>query len=233
MIVAVFSGGVFMIEVGTVLILEMSNKTENQHNRKFRCRIVDYHDSHLVVDYPIDEETKKQSFFLDGTEFHATFVGKDEAVYMLSTEIVGRIKFNVPVLLLKDPGKENYIRIQRRNYVRVEEAVDVVVYPTDNRYEPLRSVTWDLSGGGCAVVLPEDHSFPERGEGKLWIALHMNSGELVYIQTLSKIIRITPIKGNIGKRVSLQFLSISKEESQMIVRYCFEKQLEQRRKNRI
>lgn len=112
-----------MVEMGTTIVLELKDKNTNQQKKKYRCRLVDYIDSHLVVDYPIDIETKKQSYFLDGTEFKASFVGKDEAVYMLHTKIVSRKKLKVPVLLLEDPGKETYKRIQRRNYVRIETAL--------------------------------------------------------------------------------------------------------------
>lgn len=222
-----------MIETGTTIVLELKNDNTNEQNKTYRCRVVDYINSQLVVDYPIDVETNKQSYFLEGTEFNASFVGKDEAVYVLNTEIVGRSTRNVPVLLLKDPGKETYIRIQRRNYVRVETAIDVAIYPMDHSYPPFRTVTWDISGGGCAVIVPEEQPFPTEGEVKIWLSIHLQSGEICYFHTISKIIRVIPSKGTLNKRVSLEFISLTKEERQLVVRYCFEKQLEQRRKKRI
>ncbi|WP_062046768.1 flagellar brake protein [Bacillus sp. JCM 19034] len=109
----------------------------------------------------------------------------------------------------------------------------MAVYPEDHSYPPLRSVTWDLSGGGCAVIVPEEYMFPNQGEVKVWLAIHQQTGEIYYLQTKCKIVRVTPSKGNLNKRVSLEFLTLSKEERQLVVQYCFEKQLEQRRQKRI
>jgi c-di-GMP-binding flagellar brake protein YcgR len=223
-----------LITIGSTIFLELQEIKEFEKKTiRFRCRLVDRTDSIYVIDYPINEETKKPSFFFDGTEFRASFIAGDDAVYAFDTEIIGRRKGNIPVLLLKDPGKENYIRIQRRNYVRVETAVDVAIHPLVHEFAPFTSVTIDLSGGGCSILIPHDMVLPEKGELNLWLVLHMQSGDIVYVKAYCKIVRVFKPRQDSRLRASLQFLDVDERDQQKIIRYCFERQLALRRKSEV
>ncbi|WP_227936169.1 flagellar brake protein [Alkalihalobacillus deserti] len=220
-----------MITIGTTIFLELEEIKEFEKKKtRFRCRLVDRTDSIYVIDYPIKEETNKPSFFFDGTEFRASFV-VDDAVYAFDTEIIGRRKGNIPVLLLKDPGKDKYMRIQRRNYVRVETSVDAAIYPIEKGFAPFRSITLDLSGGGCAILIPQDQSLPEAGELNVWLILHMQSGDIMYVKAYCKIVRVFQPRPDARLRASLQFLDVDERDQQKIIRFCFERQLALRRKN--
>lgn len=215
-----------MIDIGSTIFLELSDtKGDEETTLRFQCRLVDREKTIFVIDYPINKHTNKPSFFFDGTEFHAWFIGRDEAMYTFDTEIVGRKKGHIPVLLLKDPGKEGYVRIQRRNYVRIETSVDVAVHPINQEFTPFPSVSLDLSGGGCAVVIPQGKSIPEEGELELWLVLHTQSGEIAYVKVHCKIVRVFKPRPDARERVSLQFLDIDERERQKIIRYCFDRQL--------
>ncbi|TWI58835.1 flagellar brake protein [Halalkalibacter nanhaiisediminis] len=220
-----------MIEIGSTIFLEINDtKEEKEKILHFRCRLVDRDKDIFLIDYPINQETDKPSFFFDGTEFRAWFMGKDEAVYAFDTEIVGRRKSNIPMLMLKDPGKERYMRIQRRDYVRVEATVDAALHPLNQEFSPFTSVSIDLSGGGCAVVIPHGKSLPKQGKLMIWLVLPMQTGDLSYVKAACKIIRVFKNRPGARERVSLQFLNIEEHERQKIIRYCFERQLILRRK---
>ncbi|ADU30110.1 flagellar brake protein [Evansella cellulosilytica] len=214
-----------MIKVGTTIFLELNPVEEN---KRYRSKILDYEDNKIFIDFPVDENTKKPHFFLEGTEFRAWFLGKDEAIYLFHTEVVGKIERKMPMLLLKDPGIENYRRIQRRQYVRIESAVDVAVHPVQQHFEPFTTVTLDISGGGMAILLPEAHTLQPNIEITVWLPLHFKVGDMAYIKCSAKIVRI--IKESGREKASLQFSQISEIERQKIVRFCFEKQLAIRKK---
>ncbi len=231
MIYQLWRGASQVIDIGSTIFLELRDTTgEEERILHFRCRLVDQEKSIFIIDYPINQQTHKPSFFFDGTEFHAWFIGTDSAMYAFDTEIVGRKKSNIPMLLLKDPGKEAYMRIQRRDYVRVEASVDVAVHPIKDEFTPFASVSLDLSGGGCAVVIPHGKFLPKEGELNLWLVLHMQSGDFSYVRVCCKIIRVFKPRPESRERVSLQFLDIDERERQKIVRHCFERQLILRRK---
>ncbi|WP_100407189.1 flagellar brake protein [Bacillus solitudinis] len=220
-----------MIDIGSTIFLELQEFKEGESKvLNLRCRLVDQTTKSFVIDYPINQVTNKPNFFFDGTQFRAWFIGKDGAMYAFDTEITGRKKGNIPVLLLKDPGKENYQRIQRRNYVRVETSADVAVHPINNEFAPFTSVTLDLSGGGSAVMIPNNNTLPSRGEVILWVVLHMQTGQIEYVKAKCKIIRVYKSLKSARERVSLQFLEIGERDRQKIIKYCFERQLALKRK---
>ncbi|WP_017728058.1 flagellar brake protein [Halalkalibacterium ligniniphilum] len=222
-----------MIEIGSTIFLELNDKSEGENKvLRFRCRLVDREDGTLMIDYPINQETKKPGFFYDGTQFRVWFIGKDDVMYAFDTEILGRKKSDIPMLILNDPGNENYIRIQRRNYVRVEATADVAVHPIDGAsFTPFRTVTLDLSGGGAAIVIPVGVKMPHEGKVNCWFALHLQSGETAFVQALCKIIRIFRPRPEARERASLQFEEIEPASQQKMIRYCFERQLQLKRKN--
>ncbi|OLO42587.1 pilus assembly protein PilZ [Alkalihalophilus pseudofirmus] len=216
-----------MIEIGTTIHLEPKNEIEGAEHKenRFRCRLVDKGENTIIVDHPINESTGKLGFFYEGFQFNASFVGKDQAIYSFETALQGRKKGNIPMYILSDPGLETYLRIQRRNYVRINTSIDVAVHPKDILFSPFKSLTLDISGGGAAITLPFGTTLPEHGQIKCWFVLHMQSGEIHYVPTLCKIVRIFKRQPESSDRVSLQFIEIKEQDRQKIIRFCFEKQL--------
>lgn len=219
-----------MIKVGQTIHLELKVPDSDQKLR-YKSKVLDYERTFIYIDFPVDEQTRKPSFFMEGTEFRIWFAGKDNAVYSFETQILGKVDRGIPMLVLKDPGKESYLRIQRREYVRVETALDVAVHPKKRGSQPFTTVTMDVSGGGAALVLQPNHKLKDKELLNLWIAIPFRVGGIEYVNTEAEIIRIiddkTPIK------CSCQFINIDEGDRQKMIRYAFEKQLERNRKERI
>lgn len=211
------------------ITLELKH-SDQEEPEKFRCKLVEFKDDVLYVDYPVNQVSGKTGFFLEGTQFRATFVGKDESVYVMETEVRGRKKLTIPVLALYYPGKDHVLRIQRRQYVRIETAVDVAVEDPSGNQIPFTSITVDISGGGAAVLLPPTHKITMNQLLEVWFVIPLSSGETQYIHTISKVVNIW--RGNDRERdkLSLQFDDINENDRQAIIRYCFERQLSSRRK---
>jgi c-di-GMP-binding flagellar brake protein YcgR len=218
-----------LLNIGDTIYLDLDDDHE-EGKQRFKCRLVDRVREYLFIDYPINDKTKKVAFFHDGTEFSASFNGKDQAVYLFQTQILGRKKAKIPMLVIKDPGLEKYIRIQRRQHVRVDATIDVAVHPKNNEFAPFVSVTADISGGGIALVLPKSHNIPVGKEITCWLCLHMQTGEIKYITVDCHVIRIISTKDSPREKASLQFIEINENDRQIIVRYCFERQLYLRKK---
>lgn len=220
---------VTLLNIGDTIYLELEDESKEEMQR-FKCRLVDRVREFLFIDYPINERTKKVGFFHDGTEFSASFIGKDQAVYLFQTQLLGRKNSRIQMLVLKDPGKEKYIRIQRRQHVRVETSIDVAVHPKNEEFPPFVSVTADISGGGIALVLPRNHKIPVGKEILCWLSLPMQTGEIKYIQVDCLVIRIISSKDSLREKASIQFMNINENDRQTIIRYCFERQLYLRKK---
>lgn len=223
-------GGRFhLIRVGSTIFFELNDDGEEKH--RYRSKILDFDDNKIYVDFPVDDETKKRTIFMVGTQFRAWFLGEDEAIYLLTTELLDKMaRDNIPMLVFNNPGEENFIRVQRRQYVRVDVAVDVAVHPMNASFQPFTTVTADLSAGGMALVLQENHPLREGEEINVWLSLLYRSGEIIYINTKAKAIRFIDDKGIL--KGSFQFIDINEGDRQKIIRFCFEKQLEYRKKEK-
>ncbi|MGO4888143.1 flagellar brake protein [Anaerobacillus sp. MEB173] len=215
--------------MGDTIFLEVL-ESESEDKKRFRCRLVDRINEKLLVDYPINEKTKKIGFFNNGTKFKAWFISKDRSIYLFETEVEGRRHDNIPMLILKDPGSSTYRRIQRRQYVRVKTSIDVAVHPKNDEFSPFTTITIDISGGGLAIVLPANRQLYPNSAIYCWLVLHTQSGEIHYIHSECKVIRVYKDKSGDMERASLQFVTISEQDRQTVIRYCFERQLQLKRK---
>jgi c-di-GMP-binding flagellar brake protein YcgR len=226
--------GVFdLIQIGDVLTLELMSQEDELEAEKLKCRLVDIKDNAFYIDYPISLRTNRAAFLLDGTQLKVTFVGNDgSSIYLFHSEINGRVKKNIPMLILTYPGDKNLIKIQRRQYVRVETAVDIAIHPLEYEFDPITTITDDISAGGAAVLIPHEMSFKTDMRILAWLVLVMQNGEYHYLKLQSKIVRILPFNETRNK-ISIQFIDVSNQERQLLLRFSFERQLEAKKKGLI
>ncbi|SDN00728.1 c-di-GMP-binding flagellar brake protein YcgR, contains PilZNR and PilZ domains [Psychrobacillus sp. OK028] len=210
------------IKLGTQLTLEptFTDKTE-----KYRCKVVDLDNQFIYIDYPMDTLSNRTVFLMDGMQLRATFVEESKAVYAFQTEVLGKISKQIPVVKLALPAASEFLRIQRRDFVRVSTSVDISVQFEEERYQ---FVTDDISAGGTAVILNKEVNFKAGDEVTLLIPLLFNNGDIKYVTTLAQVIRIFE-KGSLTI-ASLQFTDTDDLDKQQIVRFCFERQLLIRKK---
>lgn len=213
------------MKIGTLLTLEIQHPDINEY-QKYRCKVVEKNDYYLFIDYPIESRTNKTSFLPKGTHCRATYVGKDKSVYSFKTKIVANVIKNIPTLAIHFPAVEDITRIQRREYVRVETAVDIAIHgPND----PFVTVTSDISGGGMCIILPNEAIVNENDTLNIWAVLHTQSEVNRYVNASAVVISVKESKNSVAL-ASLKFTSIENHARQSIIQYCFEKQREARKK---
>lgn len=196
---------------------------------KYKCRLVEKKGQHLYIDYPINIDTNRTAFLLDGTQLKCSFVDKDGVAYIFESEVLGRVKQKIPMLILNYPGDGRLIKIQRRQFVRVETSVDVAIHPNDLKLEPFVTVTDDISAGGAAIIASNKFNLVSGQEVDSWFVLPMQNGEYHYLKFLSKVVRSVSLDSN-RNRISLQFLELPPNERQILLRFCFDQQLMMRKK---
>ena len=210
------------IKIGTMLILE---PTYTERVERFRCKVVEQKDGVIYIDYPINTITKKTAFLIDGAQFRVTFNDESKQSFAFNTEVLGRKKGNIPMIMLTCPPDEEFIKIQRREFVRVETPVDVAV-EYDNRFTQL--VADDISAGGVLLALQGAVNFKIGDEVRLTIVLPYTNKEIRYVQTGALV--VTTFERNNRTLASVQFTDTDDIDKQYIVRFCFERQLQIRKK---
>ncbi|PLT28315.1 flagellar brake protein [Peribacillus deserti] len=215
-----------MMKIGDTLTFEPKHSLQPE---KYQAMVVEIQDNSLFIDYPVNLETRKTVFLLDGSQMKGSFVGKDNNVYLFDTEVIGRKLANIPMIQLQCPTNDDYIKIQRRQFVRIDAALDVAVHPLHFDFEPFIAVTLDISAGGLCLALPRGAFIPPSAPLMVWLALDMKSGEMQYLKIESKLVRINETATG-TRHASIQFSGLTSSEKQYILRYCFERQLEMKKK---
>ncbi|BDG36586.1 flagellar brake protein [Saccharococcus caldoxylosilyticus] len=219
-----------MLKIGDMLTLEPLDGGKE----KYKGKVMEIGDHHIHIGYPVDEKAGKTVFFLNGMRLKASFVGQDGCLYLFETEVTGKLRRPVPMIVLAYPSADKLVRIQRRRYVRVKVNADVAIHPFHQEFAPFATMTTDISAGGAAVVLPPSYH-QQLLPGMVvetWLVLAMRSGEYHYLKLKAKIIRIFQDANGVYK-ASLQFLDVAPQDRVRLIRYSFERQLEAKKAENI
>ncbi len=209
-----------LLSIGTIIVID---KDFTKDSEKFKSKVVDTGDGFVMIDYPTHIETGRTAFFMDGTQLNVTFIDNAKMSYAFRTEVGGRLNKGIPMIKLSYPGDNQLIKIQRREFVRVESAIDIAV-EKDGRFT--QYVAADLSAGGVALTLLNPDAFKENELLTLTIVLPFMNHEIKYVNADARVIRIWEKEDRLI--ASLQFETINQIERQYVIRFCFERQLQNR-----
>ncbi|MDK2896281.1 MAG: hypothetical protein PWP04_401 [Candidatus Atribacteria bacterium] len=150
-------------------------------------------------------------------EIEVYVVGERETFYF-QTRVKDRLrKDNLAFLVLELPIK--VIRRQRRNFVRLDLCLPVVVKKEGNAFS---GATKDLSGGGMLVSFDALPETLEVGD-TVWFSLE--------IETLSRIMgKARAVRKESPTEYAFQFTNIASSDRERIIKLIFRKQIEMRRK---
>jgi c-di-GMP-binding flagellar brake protein YcgR len=216
------------LEIGSVLTLELQ-KEEGENLQTFTSKVVDRDENKIFIDYPINNTTGRTSIFFEGTPFTVTYKENDDVIYSFQTEVIDRKKLaRLPVLVLHLPSSEYFMKIQRRNYLRIKTPLDVSVHSKGLKFPAFSTSTLDISGGGMAILIPKHMELQEDILVDAWVVLPFKSLEYSYVHVTARVIR--QINRNDGVQfASLEFMEIENSDRDKVIRFCFQKQLEQQK----
>ncbi|WP_342463185.1 PilZ domain-containing protein [Ureibacillus sp. FSL K6-8385] len=185
-----------------------------------KCKIVDKKEDVIYITYPVNMSTNKTVYLLDGSRYRGILQNGDRSIFAFQTEVIGRIMDRIPMIKLSCPPEDEFLKIERREFVRVKTPVDVAVEYGNQFYQ---CVANDISAGGVALKLPEALPFAEGNIVKLTIVLPFKNGDIQYIQTNARVIRI--FYKDEQPLASFQYLDTDEVDQQQILRFCFERQV--------
>ncbi|OZU90093.1 hypothetical protein CIL03_02840 [Virgibacillus indicus] len=216
------------MKIGTLLNLEVKD-TVTKAAIKYRSKVIEKNEHYLFIDYPVNEKTRKTAFLAKGTLLMVVFAGDDQAIYQFPSKITAKVKLNVPALAIKLPDKSKLKRIQRREFVRINAAVDAAIYSPKSDFLPFVTVTSDISGGGMSVIVPKGNTLQIGQTIDVWLSLPTHSKKQKYVYSQAEIVFIKEASSS-AVTASLKFVSISRQNQQHIISFCFQKQRELRMK---
>ncbi|AOY03956.1 cyclic di-GMP receptor DgrA [Bacillus subtilis] len=216
-----------MIEIGENVLLEYIEENEL---KKAKSKAVSIENNELLIAYPVDVVTGRTVILHNDMEVTVEFVGKDEVPYRFISRIKGKVKDKLQMICLEMPPREKMKRIQRRQYVRTDAVLDVQIQPGNE--EEIRTLSYNISAGGIAVVLDEGLSF-QSGESLRLIIRLPEEEHTRQIETEAVVRRIFNDPKSGKRKMTLEYSEIAAGDQQALLQYCIRRQLNKRRKARM
>lgn len=216
-----------MIEIGENVLLEYIEENEL---KKAKSKAVSIENNELLIAYPVDIVTGRTVILHNDMEVTVEFVGKDEVPYRFTSRIKGKVKDKLQMICLEVPPREKMKRIQRRQYVRTDAVLDVQIQPGNE--EEIRTLSYNISAGGIAVVLTDGLSF-QSGESLRLIIRLPEEEHTRQIETEAVVRRIFNDPKSEKRKMTLEYSEIAAGDQQALLQYCIRRQLNKRRKARM
>ncbi|WP_409508966.1 flagellar brake protein [Bacillus spizizenii] len=216
-----------MIGIGENVLLEY---IEGNELKKAKSKAVSIENNELLIAYPVDVVTGRTVILHNDMEVTVEFVGKDEVPYRFTSRIKGKVKEKLQMICLEVPPSEKMKRIQRRQYVRTDAVLDVLIQPPNK--EEFCTLSYNISAGGIAVILAEGRSLQSGESLRLIISLSEEENTR-QIETEAVVRRIFEDLKSGKRKMTLEYTGIAASDQQFLLQYCIRRQLNKRRKARM
>lgn len=215
-----------MLSIGDTLVLETVN--EQGEKEVYRTKVMDIHEHSFFISPPVREESNRTEPIIPiDTYFQAQFVAHDQKVYTFHTKVLQKYLENIATFELELPSKDEFIQIQRRSFIRVNTQLKVKVFSISHEFSPFDTYTTDISAGGLNLVLPDNIKLKKDQVIMCSFILPLKNEE-IFLQLNCVVVRTS--EKNSKHFASLKFEKISEKERQFLVQYCFQRQLDLRKK---
>ncbi|KRE15288.1 pilus assembly protein PilZ [Bacillus sp. Root920] len=208
-----------MLQIGDAITIEYVN--ENKEVKTAKSKVLENNNDDICINYPADQETGRTIYLNQQTEITVFFFDENQIPYKCTSEVIGKRKEDIPMIVISIPPKEEMIRLQRREYLRVDTMVKATIMQTDE--EAFETFIVNMSAGGVAISVPEGVSLKEYGEVVTEFELPLK--EPVKIKAVAEMNRVYEDEQSGKKRAIMEFSEITNEHQQHIMKYCFQQQL--------
>ncbi|BBB93165.1 MAG TPA: flagellar brake domain-containing protein [Methylomusa anaerophila] len=193
---------------------------------QYRSRVEEINSQRIAIAMPMKKGAPV--FLVRGESFYGQTVS-DGVIYKFTSTFINKLMNPIPLWIVTLPT--DITKIQQRSFVRYEAMIPVRVKilddGNDNKADSafLDALTKDISGGGVQLVVKQQ--LP--AGAKLKIAIDFPG--LGSICVTGQIIRVQqPQPDKPVFWTAVNFVDIDEKDRNIIIKYIFKKQLEQRRK---
>jgi c-di-GMP-binding flagellar brake protein YcgR len=194
----------------------------------YKARIADVTDSYLSTEIPIKigagGSYKK---LYAGDQISAHYITEGGVKHYFNTVVLGFKEEVIRLVLIKPPEPGQITSVQRRNFLRVPAELEIAVKITEQVM--FTAVTDDVGGGGISFI--SESRMPVKTHDMLncWLLIPYRNGSIEHANFKGEVVRIKALES--GKLVVMvQFTEIADAERQRIIRFCFERQLDFRKR---
>ncbi|GAA0369554.1 flagellar brake protein [Bacillus horti] len=219
------------LKIGDLLYITQATP-EDQTQMRYKSRIADISTTAISIELPMSEQGGRFGFFPQGSTIEVSYPSTDGAQFVFHCTILGRRIEQIPLVNITLPDPETIVRIQRRNYLRVPCHLDLAVHAAEEgEFPPLVALATNLSGGGLQFESKHKPELPLHTQIDWWLSLPLQSGEILHPKGRGEIVRvINPNTSGLLHQYSVHFTAILERDREWIIKYCYERQLEMKKK---
>ncbi|MCC5893685.1 PilZ domain-containing protein [Exiguobacterium sp.] len=213
-----------MLKVGQELRVEVEGRNEG------KTKIAAIHDDVVWIESPSETATLKTFFLHEEEALRVYFFKGEDQLFAFNTVITKRVSDAQLTLryAFALPKAENIKRVQRREYLRVPEMINVTVLAADGQAFPaFETTSLDVSAGGMRIVA---NRAPIEIDESLIVVFRIEDdrGMPQTFRVKSRLVRVH--EQAVKQELSLCFENLTPRDQETILRYCFRAQLEARKR---
>lgn len=212
-----------MMEIGDLVMLS------NSEDRQGRSKVTAVTNRLIWIEAPSEVATLKTFILSDHEEVSFYFFKEKGKLFGFDTVIVERQ--NDPLrgqrYALKRPSDDQIERIQRRQFVRVPQMLDVAVHPHKTQFDPFTTVTLDLSAGGM-MILSDQLPIQKEEEVEMTFILPTGDGISSTLDVIAELVRID--RREERYELAFQFTMIPDRSRELVLRHCYQMQMKSSRR---
>src|SRR5690625_334232 len=115
-----------MLAINRTIFLEKIDE-EQEYKDIYKTKITEVNNESIFIQLPVNQRTSKTDYFHKGSKIIAKVVTERGSVYQFLTEITNHTVNKIPMIELIRPLENEFKKIQRRAYVRVEMMTEVFI----------------------------------------------------------------------------------------------------------
>ncbi|MFD0711131.1 flagellar brake protein [Paenibacillus sp. GCM10027626] len=214
-------------KINQFLFLQVASSDEEEAQIEYKSRIADENDIELLIEVPVQEGMGKYKRLFLGDELSAYYISGDGVKHYFNSHVLGHKEDVVRLVRIRKPDPDSITKVQRRNFLRVAAELEMAIQLSPQiRFI---GITDDVGGGGISFLSDGKWPMTPGKELECWLLLPYRNGAIEHAQFKSEVVRVRKLESG-RNQVMIKFTSITDGERQKIIRYCFERQLEIRKK---
>lgn len=214
-------------KVNQILHLQINSIDEEEAKIEYKSRIADVTDDSIIMEIPLNEKTGRLKRLYMGDEINAYYVSKDGVKNYFNTAVTGFQEDVVRLVVIKKPDPESITKVQRRSFLRVPAELEIAVKFSEQLQ--FVAITEDVGGGGISFICDGYIPLAVNYIISCWILVPYKNGTIEHVPFKGETVRVKQLET--GKQLAMvRFVDISDRDRQKLIRYCFERQMDFRKR---
>ncbi|NOU72105.1 glycosyl transferase [Paenibacillus sp. LMG 31458] len=214
-------------KVNQILHMQVNSIDDEESKIEYKSRIADVTDSVIAIEIPLNEKTGRLKKLYQGDELSTFYLGQGGVKHYFTTSVTGFRDDVIRLVELRKPEPEAITQVQRRSFLRVLAELEIAVKLSDQIQ--FIGVTEDVGGGGISFICEGHIPIGMNASISCWVLVPYKNGNIEHIPFTGEVVRVKQLET--GKQLAMiRFIDIADRERQKLIRFCFERQMDFRKR---